>query len=74
MLNNQRTNNLTGHGSAYDRGSADKYYGRGFQPHYYKGNSYTSARVGQTEMTGEEIEAYRNGYNEETDTKDWEGY
>ena len=25
----------TKHGSPYDRGSADRYYGRGSEPHYY---------------------------------------
>ena len=67
-----RTNNLTGHGSASDRGRADKYYGCGYRPHYYKGDSYSTGRVEYGQMTNEEIEAYRNGYNEETDTKDWD--
>ena len=34
-----------GHGSPYDRGSADSYYSRTKSPHYYKEGSYTSIKV-----------------------------
>jgi hypothetical protein len=60
------------HGGPYDRGSADSYYGRGFQPHYYKGNTYGSERV--VELTKEELEAYRAGYEQnerDGNFKDW---
>lgn len=57
------------HGGPYDRGSADKYYGRPFDPHYYKGDSYFSPKV--TDLTPDEVMAYKAGYNEETDQKDW---
>ena len=60
------------HGSPADRGSADKYYGRGRNPHYYKGGSYTSERVGAESMTAKEIEAYTKAYNEEEDRKEWD--
>jgi hypothetical protein len=62
------------HGGPYDRGSADSYYRRGFEPHYYRGGSYTSERVEEQDMTADEIEAYRAGYqyNESLgDYKDW---
>ena len=62
------------HGSPYDRGSADSYYGRGFQPHYYVGDTYLSERV--EDLTQEELDEYTQGYqdNEEYgDKKDW-GY
>lgn len=62
------------HGSPFDRGSADSYYGRGAKPHYYKGGSYTSEIVTEESMTAEEIEAYYAGYDwneSHGDKKDW---
>jgi len=59
------------HGSPQDRGSADAYYGRPLSPHYYVGNSITSRRVGEDEMTWGEISAYNYGYDNEDDRKDW---
>lgn len=52
------------HGGPYDRGSADMYYGRGYNPHYFKGESFNSEMVTLGEMTAEEITAYTAGYNE----------
>lgn len=60
------------HGGAFDRGSADSYYGRGRRPHYYVGGTGSSAEV--TDLTEAEIQAYHAGYdyNEEYgDKKDW---
>lgn len=62
------------HGGAYDRGSADSYYRRGFTPHYYMGDTYSSDRVELADMTPEEITAYTKGYNDNEDDgnfKDW---
>jgi hypothetical protein len=62
------------HGSPYDRGSADSYYSRPYNPHYYKGATYSSDRVGLDDMTAQEILAYYDGYydNEKLgDKKDW---
>ena len=52
------------HGGPFDRGGADSYYGRNFNPHYYKDGSYSSERVGYKNMTEEEIEAYRAGWED----------
>ena len=60
------------HGSPYDRGSADKYYGRDESPHCYTGATYFSTRVEQGDMTPQQIAEYRKGYAEETEEKDWE--
>lgn len=60
---------FTRHGGAFDRGSADKYYGRKFNPHFFKGDTYNSELV--TELNAEELAAYTQGYNEQIDTKDW---
>lgn len=59
------------HGGPYDRGSADRYYGRGYHPHYYVGATYSTARVEKEAMTEEEIAEYKRGYEEQYDTKDW---
>lgn len=59
----------TRHGGAYDRGSADKYYGRDFNPHYFVGDSLVSEYV--NDLTAEERAAYTHGYNEQTDAKEW---
>ena len=62
------------HGGPYDRGSADSYYRRPYDPHYYVEGTYNSPRIGKAQMTKEEIEAYDAGwrYNELCgDYKDW---
>ena len=51
------------HGSCFDRGSADSYYGRPRRPHYYKGATYTSEKVSAENMTAEEIANYNAGYD-----------
>lgn len=62
----------TRHGGPFDRGTADAYYGREFNPHYYVGGTNTSPRVELAEMTTEEIVAYTAGFNQNTDQKDYE--
>lgn len=39
------------HGGPFDRGGADFWYGRGFNPHYYKGATYSTDRVELADMT-----------------------
>ena len=51
------------HGGPFDRGSADSYYGRERDPHYYVGATAFSARIEGAEMTPEAIEAYNAGYD-----------
>lgn len=57
----------TRHGGPFDRGSADSWYDRGCNPHYYVGATGQSARVEIANMTEEEVVAYLAGYqyNEE---------
>ena len=62
------------HGGPYDRGSADSYYNRPFNPHFYVGATMQSPRINHDEMTPEEVEAYTAGYwdNERFgDKKQW---
>lgn len=57
------------HGSPYDRGSADKYYGRRVDPHKYPEGTYHGEKVTLTDP--KEIEAYMAGFEECLDSKDW---
>ena len=59
------------HGSPADRGSADAYYGRAIDPHYYPNGTYKGARIPASDMTQEQIDDYINAYNNEDDRKDW---
>jgi len=59
------------HGGPYDRGSADAYYGRAFEPHYYVGDTYSTERVSITDDTSAQFRDYMLGYTECTDRKSW---
>lgn len=64
----------TRHGGAFDRGSADSYYGRPSKPHMYEGGTSTSRLIELAEMTDSQIADYNDGYewNEQCgDKKDW---
>lgn len=54
----------TRHGGPYDRGSADSYYRRGREPHYFVGGTYQSPRIDESGMTREEIDAYNAGFDD----------
>jgi hypothetical protein len=62
----------TRHGGPFDRGSADSYYHRPRDPHFYVAGTGTSERI--TDLTPAEVQAYLAGYqyNEQFgDKKDW---
>ena len=64
----------TRHGGPYDRGSADSYYRRPRNPHFYAGATKQSPRIEEACMTPDEIAAYHAGFddNEESgDHKEW---
>lgn len=52
-----------GHGSPYDRGTADAYYQRQFRPHYFVFDTYQSYEYTQDEMSAIEIDEYTDGWN-----------
>jgi hypothetical protein len=56
------------HGGPYDRGSADSYYGREYDPHYFVGDTYNSPRIDMAQMTAQEITAYTVGYRDNEDS------
>ena len=61
------------HGSLYDRGAADSYYGRPRDPHWYPEGTYRGDRVEATEEL--DIREYMEGYdwNEKNgDKKSWD--
>jgi hypothetical protein len=61
------------HGSLFDRGSADSYYGRPRDPHWYPEGTGFGGRI--SDLTTEEIAEYMAGYdwNERIgDKKDWD--
>ena len=58
------------HGSPFDRGHADAYYGRPEDPHY-KDNGH---RIEKTDMTPAQVNEYYAGYEQAIrygDQKDW---
>ena len=48
------------HGSLFDRGSADSYYSRPEDPHWYPEGSYNGTRIDQ--LNKHEIAEYMAGY------------
>lgn len=52
------------HGGAYDRGLADRYYKRDFNPHYFVGDSYNSSKVEVINMTETQIKEYSIGFDD----------
>lgn len=68
-------NDLTRHGGPFDRGSADSYYRRPTEPHYWPDGTGHGEQVTQKDMTRDEIDEYNAGvdYNETVvqDYKDW---
>jgi hypothetical protein len=60
------------HGGPYDRGSADAWYGREFDPHYFVGATHDSERIDSKRMTICQQLDYTKGYNETPFAqKDW---
>ena len=62
------------HGGPWDRGSADSYYRRKFNPHYFKGATYSSDRVDEQHMTAEEIAAYKAGLDQNENEGNYKDY
>ena len=63
------------HGSPFDRGSADSYYGRPRDPHWYPEGTYRGDRITKDQMSNQQIQAYLAGYqwNEQYgDKKSWD--
>ena len=81
LMNSEKTVEFRGekypawHGSPFDRGSADSWYSRPEDPHYWPEGSYRGTRVEAADMTLAEMRAYYAGYayNEQHGgKKDWD--
>jgi hypothetical protein len=62
------------HGSPFDRGSADSYYSRPEEPHWYPNGTGNLPKITGEEMTLAQMRAYYAGYrwNEQGgDKKQW---
>jgi hypothetical protein len=73
MFRSEITEFDTTHGSPWDRGSADSYYGRPVDPHW-GGTGGPRGYRRETELSQSEIQAYHAGYdwNElHGERKDW---
>lgn len=57
----------TRHGGPYDRGSADAWYHRGCDPHYYEGPSMQSPKIPEELMTEQQVAEYELGYYDNVD-------
>tara|TARA_Y100000385_G_scaffold230928_1_gene242705 strand:- start:302 stop:511 length:210 start_codon:yes stop_codon:yes gene_type:complete len=64
-------NQFPQHGTPNDRGSADAYYQRPFKPHWYPDGTGKGIRIVEADMTAQEIAEYTEGYENETDRKEW---
>jgi hypothetical protein len=62
------------HGGPFDRGGADSYYRRGWDPHYYEGSTYQSKRIEMADMTLKEIVEYTEGYNDNEESGNFKDY
>ena len=50
------------HGGPFDRGSADSWYSREREPHYYVGETGMSTRLEEVDMSEKEVADYNAGY------------
>jgi hypothetical protein len=60
----------TRHGGLHDRGSADAYYSRPAQPHWWPSGTGFGEKV--TDLTPEEVAEYLIGYASIQDLKEWD--
>lgn len=59
------------HGSPMDRGSADRYYHRPCQPHWWPDGTGHGVMIPEEFMTSQQIAEYKHGWNNEEERKDW---
>ncbi len=74
MTNYAKLSTFIRNGGAYDRGRADSYYRRQFDPHYFVGGTNASTRIGEADMSRAEIAAYTQGYDDNEKYRDKKDY
>jgi len=52
-------------GGPYERGAADAYYRRPYNPHCYVGANYSAPLIEADGMSVDELEAYDSGYKDQ---------
>jgi len=63
MITQETRNNYDQrHGGPFDRGSADSWYHRPRNPHFYIGDTSSSERINEAQMSPQEVQAYLAGY------------
>ena len=62
------------HGGPFDRGSADCYYRRRPDPHYWTHGTYHGERIGHNRMSDREIAEYYEGWDENEKYGDYKDY
>jgi hypothetical protein len=64
------------HGSLYDRGSADSYYRRSKDPHWYPVGTYKEPRIDNVNytLTEDQIAEYNAGYDDNEQNGDKKDY
>ena len=73
-MNTQTSPSLPTHGGPFDRGRADNYYGRPYDPHYWTGGTGKGLRIGAAGMDADELAAYAAGWADNAatgDRKEW---
>ena len=60
------------HGSLYDRGRADSYYGRTAEPHWWPNGTHNGYKV--TALTSEECAEYLEGFNDNEKSGDFKNW
>lgn len=63
-----------GHGSPYDRGSADSYYRRRPKPHWFPNGTYNDPEIKESDMSPFEVAEYWRGYNDNEEAGDFKEY
>ena len=62
------------HGDPKDRGAADSWYGRPYEPHWWPAGTGKGYRIGAGGMTPAEIDEYKAGWAENEEAggrKEW---
>ena len=74
IFNFKSGNTLPPHGSPQDRGSADAWYQRDYEPHWWPEGTGHGIKVIAADMTEDQIAEYKEGFDRQEalgDRKDW---
>ena len=64
----------TSNGSPYDRGGADSYYRRPYDPHYWPQGTYKGQRIELEDMTPQQITEYFKGHEDNESEGNFKDY